>query len=307
MLAFAIICVLIIVFFLYKDILGFIPQIKWGFSKKHVVLGSFLVLSLFYLVTTAFWFYTIGKYPHGSSMDSSTNTMAQISMYFSTVWTILLGLGGAFNAWEYNSRLPHNSEPDYKIDNFDPEKGTIYNVHFNGGTVYQVEYTKSEKLIIWGPGEDDFEDDEDDFDNVEYDEDVEFTQEIKVYKPTRVFIGKSPMNAMTRFSGGYGDNWDGNTILAQISKHGYVFIGDEIYEFSTVETIEYFVSPVGNSGVGYPVATSTNLVYLLGEKKVMKKSDFPVGYDLDDAPRFYYDHMQLATDLKITKQVAEAV
>ena len=41
-----------------------------------------------------------------------------------------------------------------------------------------------------------------------------------------VFIGKSPVNAMTTFSGGHGPRFDGNSILLKREKD-YVFVGDE--------------------------------------------------------------------------------
>ena len=37
-------------------------------------------------------------------------------------------------------------------------------------------------------------------------------------KPKKVFIGKSVKNEMTKFSGGYGKYFDGNSILLNISK-----------------------------------------------------------------------------------------
>ena len=41
---------------------------------------------------------------------------------------------------------------------------------------------------------------------------------IKKYFPLQIFIGKSYKNEMTTFSGGYGDEWDGNSILLKIDK-----------------------------------------------------------------------------------------
>ena len=37
---------------------------------------------------------------------------------------------------------------------------------------------------------------------------------------------------MTKFSGGHGKEFDGNSILLKIKKDRYVFIGNTIYEFS---------------------------------------------------------------------------
>ena len=41
-----------------------------------------------------------------------------------------------------------------------------------------------------------------------------------------VFIGKSPVNAMTTFSGGHGPRFDGNSVLLK-RENDYVFVGDE--------------------------------------------------------------------------------
>lgn len=122
---------------------------------------------------------------------------------------------------------------------------------------------------------------------------------IKVYKNVRrVFVGKSPLNEMTKFSAGHGKRFDGNSILLELprNKHSYAHIGSNIFEFETTEPITEFVSPVGNSDVPYPVALSDNYIYFLaGPNKVetffhkMARDELPKCLDLTDPYGFYYD------------------
>ncbi len=101
----------------------------------------------------------------------------------------------------------------------------------------------------------------------------------------KVFIGESPKNEMTEFSGGYGPEFKGNSILLQISKDKkeYVFIGQDIFSFQSLFEIVDFVSPVGNSDVPYPYAVDTvGNYYLLIEDVVLKVPDGKDPY------RYYY-------------------
>ncbi len=52
-----------------------------------------------------------------------------------------------------------------------------------------------------------------------------------IKKPNNVFVGKSPKNRMTIFSGGYGSKFIGNTILVDVKNNEYVFISNIIYKF----------------------------------------------------------------------------
>jgi len=81
-----------------------------------------------------------------------------------------------------------------------------------------------------------------------------YTKLIQKFKTDKIFIGESPFNPMTEFSGGHGPAFDGNSILLKIDENEYVFIGDQIYSFKTTNEIIKFVSPVGNNDVPYPYA-----------------------------------------------------
>lgn len=77
---------------------------------------------------------------------------------------------------------------------------------------------------------------------------------LETITPEKIFIGKSPKNKMTEFSGGYGKKFDGNTILLHLFGNTYMFIGGEVIKFVAESKITTFVSPVGNSAVPYPFA-----------------------------------------------------
>jgi hypothetical protein len=93
-------------------------------------------------------------------------------------------------------------------------------------------------------------------------------------KPLEIFVGKSPNNAMTAFSGGAGPCFDGNTILLHISssegRFEYIHVGRKIIAFYTTHKIVQFLSPVGNNDFAYPFAVdSAGQTYLLGEGVVL--------------------------------------
>lgn len=93
-----------------------------------------------------------------------------------------------------------------------------------------------------------------------------FNRCVGEYEPLEIFIGKSKFNQMTDFSGGYGENWDGNSILLRIglpTEYKYLYIGTNIVEFETDEKITKYVSSVGNSRVPYPYAESDNWCYCM--------------------------------------------
>lgn len=56
-------------------------------------------------------------------------------------------------------------------------------------------------------------------------------------------------------------------------KNTYVFVGTELFKFSTDEPITNFFSPIGNSDVPYPYAKSENYYYMLLDKIYVKKED----------------------------------
>lgn len=99
-----------------------------------------------------------------------------------------------------------------------------------------------------------------------------YTELVGEWDTLKIFIGKSPFNQMTEFSGGHGSTYDGNSILIQIDLGAYIFIGGCIYSFNIIKNqpIIEFESPVGNNCVPYPVATdAAGMQYLMIEKVII--------------------------------------
>lgn len=119
------------------------------------------------------------------------------------------------------------------------------------------------------------------------------------YMPLRVMIGESPKNKMTEYSGGYGPEFSGNSILIH-ENNDYVWIGERIIRFRPEVRIEEFVSPVGNNDVPYSWARdalgNTYLFVLdviLGPDCQWEKD--PYGY--------YLKHSLITTDLGLVPPV----
>lgn len=102
----------------------------------------------------------------------------------------------------------------------------------------------------------------------------------------RALVGRSPRNAMTEFSGGYGPKFDGNSMLFETANtktttNTYVYVGERVCSFDTAadDRIVSYVSPVGNSGVPYPYAVGESNTYLLIEDAFVPNADLPKGAD----------------------------
>ncbi len=126
-----------------------------------------------------------------------------------------------------------------------PETDTYY-IHDNGGRPFKV--TVDEQVSIYKQQNDN---------DQKYSSTALFT-----FNPQRVFVGKSPLNKMTEFSGGHGSAFDGNSLLLQTDGK-YVFVGHMIFEFTPLSDIVEFVSPVGNNDVPYPYAIDEKGNYYL--------------------------------------------
>ena len=121
-----------------------------------------------------------------------------------------------------------------------------------------------------------------------------YTHLIKEYQIEKVFVGKSPKNEMTIPSGDYGKKWDGNSVLLELPKNKYVFIGTIIYEFTSKDKIISFTSPVGNNLVPYPTALSKENAFFMLDKNYV-----PIKYinelnlnktPITDLYTYYYGH-----------------
>ena len=66
------------------------------------------------------------------------------------------------------------------------------------------------------------------------------------------------------FIGTHANNkFPGNTILVHINRNKYIYIGETIIKFETLEPIKYYISELGNSDVPYPYAVTDLYIYLL--------------------------------------------
>jgi hypothetical protein len=132
--------------------------------------------------------------------------------------------------------------------------GTEYLIHDNGGRPFRVcitdKHVRVDKII-----------------SIDDDDVIKKHKTLFEWKDVaNIFIGPSPKNRMTLFSGGYGPRFLGNTILLHMKDLTYIWIGECIYQFDALFPITTFVSPVGNSDVPYPFAFDTNKnCYLLTE------------------------------------------
>lgn len=154
---------------------------------------------------------------------------------------------------------------------------TSYKIHDNGGRPFLVAI---DGLSV-------------DISKIVYDSDDEHHYEhILQYDTKRVFVGKSPLNGMTGYSGGYGEKFDGNSILLHLGDLKYVFIGKEIYQFRALAEIVKYKSPVGNNDVPYPWARdSKQNIYLMIENIVIlntPQNERNMNY-YDDPYDYYYD------------------
>jgi hypothetical protein len=182
----------------------------------------------------------------------------------------------------------------------DPESDKIsYKIHDNGSRPFTVIIDQND-ITIFRNNKYKYKDNEDGADKTEADEDGYFLRKkLKYEKPKQIFIGKSPSNEMTQFSGEYGPEYDGNAILIRPSDDlVYIFVGISIERFTADSEIIHFVSPVGNNDVPYTYAISAHKIYLLSENAVINVSD--IGEKLlkkfikgsEDPYTYYYRHVK---------------
>lgn len=156
-----------------------------------------------------------------------------------------------------------------------------YHIHDNGSRPFLVEI-RDKTVKVYGFNNQDFE----------YTDQPIFT----FLNNTNIFIGKSPKNKMTEYSGGYGDEFDGNSILLHISENKYVYIGSSIYSFESQAKIIRYISPVGNSDVPYPYAIDEKEnIYLMTEDVILEKIQNIDFYDFD--PYEYYYEISYITHI----------
>jgi len=167
---------------------------------------------------------------------------------------------------------------------------TFY-THDNGGRPFKVEVTEN-NIKVYKRDKDEYK-----------------SRSILNIKTEKVFIGNSPLNKMTEFSGGHGEEFDGNSFLLKMGKNKYMFIGHSIFTFKSLSEITEYVSPVGNNDVPYPYAIDdNNNYYLMIESVVVRSwgsSNRPRAAEVvtkvprneEDPYYFYYDRKLITEDL----------
>ena len=181
-------------------------------------------------------------------------------------------------------------------------KNTYY-THWNGGRPYKVvndEKNKTLTLYKWRTrkfvGDENNKNNENTESNEDDEEDGDeewvdvYDENGKEYKYETLFIGKSPLNKMTEYSGGYGTDFDGNAILMKVSANKYYYIGKFVKEFTTENEIKTFIAQVGNNDVPYPYCIDDkNNIYLLDDSIIIDNTN---GIKDDEEPyRYYYDNV----------------
>jgi len=167
-----------------------------------------------------------------------------------------------------------------------PCRGKAYFTHLNGGRPYLVCLSPSSMLTVYTiPSRTHYILEKD----VSRDQHKNRWMYIeRVLAPTRFlksWIGKSPKNQMTEFSGGYGRRFLGNSCLFHHDKNKYIFVGHKVFSFTTRSPIVSFVSPVGNSDVPYPFAIDQEgNAYLFLEEKILPR----LSYDTSDPYDSFY-------------------
>jgi hypothetical protein len=117
---------------------------------------------------------------------------------------------------------------------------------------------------------------------------------VSTFIARKIFIGKSPKCELTIKSGKHGNQYDGNTILLNINKNRYVFIGNEILMFTAFAKIKEYISPIGENNIPFPYAVDEkNNTYLLTEKVVLMNLTSP---DYSNPYDYYYDNRNITSD-----------
>lgn len=166
-----------------------------------------------------------------------------------------------------------------------------YIIHDNGGRPFRVEFiihdSSLETHVI---------------NNYDNSRDYQPNEIICNYPAYEVFVGKSPRNAMTEFSGGHGPRFDGNSMLFRVNERNditndYLYVGRSIYAFETIAPIKEYVSGVGNSDVPYPYAVDElGNTYLMLDGVIMLAEQNPRSEVISEPYDFYYDKQLITAD-----------
>jgi len=133
-----------------------------------------------------------------------------------------------------------------------------YYIHDNGGKPFKVTIEGKSVSIYKN--------------TAKYPEEEIYNGLVKRVKAKEIFIGKSSGKShISDHSPGQAKEFIGNSILLELSAKKYMYIGSEIYEFHTEDTIESYYSLVGNNDVPYPIALGTDNIYFMLDHTYVKR------------------------------------
>lgn len=136
----------------------------------------------------------------------------------------------------------------------------------------------------------------------EYSVHVKGTEYEGTFLATHLFVGESPRNFMTEFSGGHGSRFDGNSIVIMLQSGEYIYIGESVFSFQPTSPIVEHMSPVGNNNVPYPYSIlADGTIYLLIEGVVLSPTLELNNYmttPMNDPYSYYYKNHNITPDIR---------
>lgn len=140
-----------------------------------------------------------------------------------------------------------------------------YYIHDNGGRPFEV-IVSGKKLIVRKMN----------YDDEKYEKIV-----LKLSKFIKLFVGKCSTSAPEcKRNVKY---FDGNSLLIHVTGKQYIFIGAMIIQFTTLDHIKHYNSPIGDNDVPYPFAVGDEYTYLLGFENVVVPNKNIIGDMVNDA------------------------
>lgn len=137
-----------------------------------------------------------------------------------------------------------------------------YQIHDNFARPFEVSVDGNTVSIVKGK----YDETKDEYD---------YNKEVKVYKIDNIWIGKSSGPPHADHSKAQAKLFVGNSILLQIAKKRYVYIGDSIYEFDMEDEVEKYFSLIGRNDVPYPILRGSKNVYFMLDRKYVPRDEFP--------------------------------
>lgn len=171
---------------------------------------------------------------------------------------------------------------------------TNYLTHDNGSRPFSVWISPDSVTVrVYKQDWDNYN--SDDLDNLDSSS-SNYTKFICEFKPVNIFVGVSQLNDMTEYSAGHGLSFEGNSLLLDLGAKKYVFIGQNIFSFSSSHDIINYMSPVGNNDVPYPYAIDSQGDYYLMVENAVIRIDDPTKQA--DPYIYYYDVLEKILEIE---------